>query len=54
MMGRQDRDQGRLFYEFNRCRLPYRWDGASDGDNDVHFKVDEFCCDFCVALSAAL
>jgi hypothetical protein len=38
----------------NCCRLLYRWDRASDGDNDVDPKADEFGCDLGVALGTTL
>jgi hypothetical protein len=38
----------------NCCCLLYRWDRASDGNDDIDLKADKFGCDLGVALSATL
>jgi hypothetical protein len=38
----------------DRCRLPYRGDSATDGDNYVDLQTDKLGRDFGVTLGAAL
>src|SRR5439155_8756630 len=38
----------------DRCRLPYRGDSATDGDNDVDLQPDKLGRDFCITFGTAL